>query len=479
MRFNRTKGIPLLIKLTALISLLVFSAISLISLTTMSNQRDLQRSQITDFGHAMAMQLAASATEPLFTEDNLSLELQLTNFLNLPRVQGGAIFDAQQNTLMTKGDFGTDPSLQILLQESQAGLIPVSRSNADNMLQVVSPIVFRDVTAGFVAINLKAESIAKAYTDMLALLLAVAATLAAVAAIAAYYISRHVSQPISHLLAATHQFEAGNYEVEVKERRYDEIGRLTQAINSMSQGLYRKNQIESLLDQFLAKDIASEVLHQLDTVQVGGERVTATVLFVDIVGFTRRSESMSPEEVADFLNEWFNYFIVCARMYFGTVDKFIGDCAMVVFGAPKENPNHRFHAIACAVLMQKLARCHNARRRLKDQPPVELRIGINTGQMLAGILGTQQRREYTVVGESVNLASRLCSEAEAGQTIISQESFQALSAEHKIIAHPHRNNALRGNQIPINTYIVEDVQKEYQRTMDILIEDVLSNTATL
>jgi adenylate cyclase len=243
----------------------------------------------------------------------------------------------------------------------------------------------------------------------------------------------------------------------------------------MSQGLYRKNQVESLLDQFLAKDIANEVLRQLDTVQVGGERVTATVLFVDIVGFTNRSEKMSPEEVADFLNEWFNYFIICARMYFGTVDKFIGDCAMVVFGAPKENPNHQFHAVACAVLMQKLARSHNARRRLKDQPPVELRIGINTGQMLAGILGTQQRKEYTVVGDSVNLASRLCSEAAAGQTIISQESFQALSAEHKIVAHAHRKNSVRGKEIPIDTYIVEDVQKQYQGTMDSLIEDVLSS----
>ncbi|MBT3833316.1 MAG: HAMP domain-containing protein [Gammaproteobacteria bacterium] len=475
MSFNRTKSIPLLIRLTVLISLLVFSSISLISLTTMSKQGDLQSSQIRDFGHAMAMQLAASATEPLFTEDNLSLELQLINFLNLPRVQGGAIFDAEQNTLMTKGDIGTEPSLHILLQESQTRLAPVSRSDADNMLQVVAPIVFRDVTAGFVAINLKAESIAKAYTDMLVLLLVVAVALAAVAAVAAYYISRHVSRPISHLLAATHQFEAGNYEVKVKERRYDEIGRLTEAINSMSQGLYRKNQVESLLDQFLAKDIANEVLRQLDTVQVGGERVTATVLFVDIVGFTNRSEKMSPEEVADFLNEWFNYFIVCARMYFGTVDKFIGDCAMVVFGAPKENPNHQFHAVACAVLMQKLARSHNARRRLKDQPPVELRIGINTGQMLAGILGTQQRKEYTVVGDSVNLASRLCSEAEAGQTIISQDFFQTLSAEHKIVAQAHRKNSIRGKEIPIDTYIVEDVEKEYQRAMDSLIEDVLSS----
>ena len=224
MSFNRTKSIPLLIRLTVLISLLVFSSISLISLTTMSKQGDLQSSQIRDFGHAMAMQLAASATEPLFTEDNLSLELQLINFLNLPRVQGGAIFDAEQNTLMTKGDIGTEPSLHILLQESQTRLAPVSRSDADNMLQVVAPIVFRDVTAGFVAINLKAESIAKAYTDMLVLLLVVAVALAAVAAVAAYYISRHVSRPISHLLAATHQFEAGNYEVKVKERRYDEIG---------------------------------------------------------------------------------------------------------------------------------------------------------------------------------------------------------------------------------------------------------------
>ena len=80
-----------------------------------------------------------------------------------------------------------------------------------------------------------------------------------------------------------------------------------------------------------------------------------------------------------------------------------------------------------------------------------------------------------MVGDSVNLASRLCSEAKAGQTIISQESFQALSAEHKIVAHTHRKISIRGKEVPIDTYIVEDVQKEYQLTMDSLIEDVLGS----
>jgi adenylate cyclase len=476
MDFSRTKSIPLIFKLTASISLLVISAISLISLTTMNKQRTLQNQQIQDFGNAMALQLAASATEAFFINDNLSLEVQLNNFLNLPRVEGVAIIDSEQNILIGKGDIGSTNALYELTKQSSTDNPPISYNNTDHTLLVAAPIIFRDVTGGHVAIKIKAETIASGYTDTLYLLLVVGVTLAIIAAIAAYYISRHISLPITKLLAVTDQLESGKHKIDKQDRRYDEIGRLTEAINSMSQGLYRKNQVEALLDQFLAKDIAHEVLHQLDTVKVGGERVVATVLFADIVGFTSMSEKMSPEEVAEFLNEWFNYFTICASSYFGTVDKFIGDCVMVMFGAPKKKTHHAFYAIACATLMQRLARSVNAKRRQENKASVELRIGINTGPMLAGVLGTEQRKEYTVVGDSVNLASRLCAEATAGQTIISRGCYKGLTEQEKITVNPYKKIRVRGKEIPIDTYIVDTVRQEHQLAMDSLIEDVLSKS---
>ncbi len=440
----------------------------------MNKQRTLQTQQIKDFGDAMALQLAASATEAFFIDDNLSLELQLNNFLNLPRVEGVAIIGTEQNVLISKGDIGLESILHELTEQSSADHFPASHNNANNMLIVVAPVIFRDVIGGYVTIKIKAETITSAYTDTLSLLLIVGVALAIIAAIAAYYISRHISLPITKLLAVTDQLESGKHKIDKKDRRYDEIGRLTEAINSMSHGLYRKNQVEALLDQFLAKDIAHEVLHQLDTVKVGGERVNATVLFADIVCFTSMSEKMSPEEVAEFLNEWFNYFTICASSYFGTVDKFIGDCVMVMFGAPKKKAHHPFYAIACATLMQRLTRSVNAKRKENGKAAVELRIGINTGPMLAGVLGTEQRKEYTVVGDSVNLASRLCAEATAGQTIISDGCYQGLTEKEKVIVDPYKKIRVRGKEIPIETYLVDTARKEHHLAMDSLIEDILN-----
>jgi adenylate cyclase len=275
-------------------------------------------------------------------------------------------------------------------------------------------------------------------------------------------------------LNATTRIGEGRFDVKVDDRRNDELGKLITAINDMGDGLYKKTQVETLMSQFLAKDVADEVLGHLDTVQIGGERVTATVLFTDIVGFTSMSEQLTPEDVAEFLNEYFSYFTMCANLYFGTVDKFIGDCAMVIFGAPKKDPEHQFHAVECAVLMQKLNRKLNIARLHEGKHAVDLRIGINTGQMLAGVLGTSNRKEYTVVGDSVNLASRLCGEASPGEIIITQETYSSLFAAKKVIAHMHKKIRIRGKADPVETYIIDDVAREHQLIMEGLITDVLT-----
>src|SRR5690606_17425380 len=122
----------------------------------------------------------------------------------------------------------------------------------------------------------------------------------------------------------------------------------------------------------------------------------------------------------ELLNEYFAYFTLCGRLFFGTVDKFIGDCAMIVFGAPKHNPDHRFNAIACASVMLRLLEQVNELRRERGQREVQVRIGVNSGEMMAGIVGGSQRMEYTVVGDTVNVASRLSRIARPGEMVVGE-----------------------------------------------------------
>lgn len=474
MNYRKPKSMPLVLKLSIAISLLVIGGISALSVTVLQKQSELQAEQINDFSHAMVEQLASSATEPLFTDDMMSLSLMVNRFAELPRVTGVAIINDKEKTLATAGNISSQANLPQMIEERGENRTLVAPMTQNGIVAAISAIQFKDATAGNVYIQVQTKTLARGYIRTLKNILIASSLVMLIALALAYVISRHVSLPIKRLLQATEDFGRGDF-ARIEDRRNDEIGRLIEAMNQMGQGLYRKNQVEALLSRFLAKDIADEVLEQLDTVQVGGDRVEATVLFADIVGFTQMSEQLSPEEVAELLNEYFSYFTVCSRLYFGTVDKFIGDCAMVVFGTPKADRDHLFHAVCCAVLMHKLTRSLNKARESEGRAQVLLRIGINSGQMLAGVLGTQQRMEYTVVGDSVNLASRLCNEAEAGQIVITGSVYEQLLTENKVIAHKHREIRIRGKTDSVDTYLVDNIGKPYQFSMDSLIDDVLSN----
>lgn len=467
------RSIPLVLKLSIMISMLVISGIAIVSIVVLSKYNDVQTEQINDFSSAMALQFAGSATEPLFTGDYLSLEVMVKKFQSLPRVTGITILNQDFSVVAQSGDQQAVDRIRALIDQTPDDQPHFTAIGEDGILAVTTPVKYREVVGGHVFILVQTNTLMFSYMRNLILILFIVGLVATCALWAAYRISRYISRPINEMLSVTDRISEGCYESTGSERRNDELGRLLQAINDMGQGLLKKNQVEALLNNFLAKDVATRVINQLDTVSVGGERVEATVLFADIVGFTSMSEKLSPEEVGQFLNEVFSYLNICSKLYFGTIDKFIGDCAMVVFGTPKTDIDHRMHAIACAVLMQKLSHNINMIRAKSNKPLVQLRIGINTGKMLAGIVGTKDKMEYTVVGDSVNLASRLCNEAEAGQIITTQDVHDALISEGKIVATAYKKLRVRGKQDTVNTYLIEGVRKEYQLTINSLIEDVL------
>jgi adenylate cyclase len=461
---------PLGLRLAVLIALLMVLGMGVMSVAILVKQNEVRHAQIQDFGTALSMQLAVSVVEPLFTNDQVALDVMTANFVKLPRIKGAAIIDSSGQVIAesgySRGDIAELPTYE-------GGLASILEAPPD-IVGFSSPISFKGVRAGNARINIETSQHSRAYSSTLRTLLVTCAVVTLLAMVVAWFISRYVSRPISQILEAIANIgSGGEIQSNTVERRGDELGQLMSAINEMGHGLLQKNQVESLLSRFLAKDVADEMLSQLDTVNIGGARVEATVLFADIVGFTTMSEELSPEEVAEFLNEYYGYFTLCSRFFFGTVDKFIGDCAMVIFGAPKADTEHSFHAICCAVLIQKLMERLNQVRVADGKPGVMVRIGVNSGQMLAGVMGDSERMEYTVVGDSVNLASRLCGESSGGQVIIEDGLYQKLAPGGKIVASSYKSIRLRGKTMPSTIYTVEDVAEEYRMPMTSMIDEVM------
>ncbi len=168
-----------------------------------------------------------------------------------------------------------------------------------------------------------------------------------------------------------------------------------------------KRQIQKIFGQFVNPHIVKQLSADPERVELGGEEVEATVMFSDIEGFTTISETKKPKELVAFLNE---YFSIANDIFFkheGTIDKFIGDAVMVQFGIPLKNPNHRLLAVRAAYEFSLVVRDMTKEAREKREPVFSTRIGINSGNMVVGYIGGRSKKEYTVIGDTVNLASRL------------------------------------------------------------------------
>jgi adenylate cyclase len=158
-----------------------------------------------------------------------------------------------------------------------------------------------------------------------------------------------------------------------------------------------------------------------------------SILFADISGFTTISETKRPEEVSEFLSHFFSCAVDAIFAHGGTLDKFIGDAVMAFFGAPLAQPDHAARAVRAGVTMRHLVEGWNAERAAQGLPPVRIRVGINSGPAVAGNVGTEKRVDYTVLGSSVNIASRLESGvAKPGQVVISQNTYDMVGSEFTV-----------------------------------------------
>ena len=230
-------------------------------------------------------------------------------------------------------------------------------------------------------------------------------------------LSRQLSGPVRDLVAATARVADGNYAVRVPIRTKDELGRLGEAFNTMTEGLEQKELYRGVLDKVVSKDVADELLRS--DIMLGGETRDVSTLFVDISSFTAMTEGMEPQRVVSLVNRIMSRLGEIVESHGGVVDKYLGDGLMALFGAPVRRSDHATRAVRAALRMQETMASID-RERVAGEAPVRVAIGIHTGPVVAGNIGSTNRLNYTVVGEGVNLAARLCSGAGPGVILVSE-----------------------------------------------------------
>ena len=204
--------------------------------------------------------------------------------------------------------------------------------------------------------------------------------------------------------------------------------------------------------RFLSPDIVEKILAENTEIELGGQKTQATTFFCDIRGFTKLSEHSNPQGIVEMLNIHFTHLTEIIFDYRGTINKFIGDEVMAVFGVPFATGDESFQAVCAGIAIQAKNRELNEQRAREGKPTFEVGIGIETGEVCAGYVGSPMRMEYTVIGDKVNTASRLCGIAKPGQVIVGMTAWEEI--EDRVEGRPTGSVMLKGKELPVKAFEV-------------------------
>ena len=462
--------IPVAFKLAIAFSLII--VIGLVSLGSLIgiNQTKLLEKQADHFGGALATQAAYSIKEPLLAGDDLLLKIIIRKLTNAESIIGVNVF-ADDYALIAS--YGFKSKNQQLKAEGKnhfkkVNVIRMEEANEDIITYAV-PITHSQLFVGYLSLSFDRSILAKAKTETRNTVILITTLTLLIGILASFYTGKQLTKPIGKLIDATKAMQAGNYNYNFNEdKRNDELGILMTVLNEMGNGLLQKEKVEDVFSRYVSPQVAKQVLNDLSSIEgieLGGKHVEASVFFADIVGFTSLSEKMEPQKISELLNIYFSKIAEAVNFCGGHVDKYIGDCAMIAFGVPLKNDDHAFKSIVCAWMILRLVEALNEKRKAAGELTVEFRIGVNAGVMLAGNMGSAERMEYTVVGDPVNLASRLVGVAKPGELVITEFMMLDYQLKNKILFEVQEIIKLRGKKLPVRVLKVTDITTPFKKNI--------------
>lgn len=238
------------------------------------------------------------------------------------------------------------------------------------------------------------------------------------------FVTRKISRPILALKeSAVRVADGGSYQNPLTVKSQDEVGELTGAFNAMMDGLRQRDFIRDTFGRYVTREVVDELLGSPDGLKLGGETREITIMFSDLRGFTPLTEHLHPNQVIEILNRYLGKMTSIITRFKGTINEFIGDGILTFFGAPVQLHDNPQRAVACAVAMQLAMAEVNRENGERGLPPVSMGIGINTGDVIVGNIGSRKRAKYGVVGHHINLTSRVEGATVGGQILMTQSTF--------------------------------------------------------
>ncbi len=462
------RSIPMAIKLSLLIVSIMVAATAIQGWVIANQQRELLEQEIEKFGLATSRLLVRQIKEPLLAKDDLALGQIVQSAVADEGVAGITIASIDGEKIASGG---INPAFDISSIET-----PIAWANRrqQRYISFFEIAYSNNLKVGEVLVTIQADSLDKVQSEATRSIIYSTLIMILIGIVITAWISNRVTSPIVRIIDISRKIAAGDYQARFNEKSGGELAVLVDSLNAMTNQLLHKLHLEQTFSRYISPKVAKEVLADLAPQELGGKEVTGSVLFADIVGFTSVSETMKAEKVSLLLNDYFTYIDQAAHHCDGHVDKYMGDCAMILFGVPDPDSNHLTNAIYCALLIHRVIERVNRDRLERGDVAVSFSIGVNAGPMLAGNMGSRSRMEYTVVGDTVNIASRLASISGPGEVIVTESIAKNVDISPQFETTEVNAVRLKGKQQAITIYRIDQGNEEIEHKLDRDIGIILS-----
>jgi class 3 adenylate cyclase len=407
---------PVRWKWTMLVGMAVAAAVVVLVLILLDMERDAWLKNQEVQAQVLVDRLGDELKIPMLAGSKTEVDIMLQGFARKVPAVLGVYLQYTSGDVQKYGTISSVDQVKALKVEGEH-----TRRLPTEALWYGRPIEYAGTRIGLVAVHYSEDAWKEQAGKLVARIIWVALVVTVLSGMLVYWVAGRIARPLEMLAIGARQVAGGDYRVALPVHGNDEVSDAVSQFNHMVQELAHKEEIRDVFGRYLNPKLVSDVFEGTGAVEAENRRQEVTVLFADMVGFTAFSENTEPEEIVEVLNKHFEVFHRIIDYYGGHVDKYIGDAVMAVFNHPNEDEEHVRHA-AMAGLAMTVA-CSKLGVLRKNGEPISFRVGLNRGQAIVGNIGAAERLEYTVIGDTVNVASRMGGLGAGGEVVLSHGTF--------------------------------------------------------
>ena len=452
--------IPIWLQLSIATIVVILLTTFVLNFVILNRQKERLYLESVKIGMVSLKYFAENARIPLLQDNILQLNTIIKNAADVEGllfafiVDNGKVIKAHTDHNMIGGTSKKVDNMENVTRKGDVTYFDYTVADGKHILNLSQPVMFKDKQLGEVHVGVSIDSIEQLVQKERASVILITACIIFFGMVIAILLGFRYSRPISKLVLATQEIGKGNYRHKVGMVRNDELGNLAAAFDQMGEELWKNSLMQESFGKYVGSEVLEMILSNPERTWLKGHRNDATILFADVRGFTHYSDAKEPEDVVEELNEYFQIATRVIVRHGGYVDKFMGDAVLGIFGVPVYRKDHVERAVRAAIYLQnELKKANNNDNKLLTS----IGIGIDSGVVVSGNIGSQVKMEYTVIGDSVNVASRLNAFAGPGEVIISNTVYEQLKDMIEVEAFPLQE--IKGKSEPVEIFKVLSIEE--------------------